>query len=104
MNASNEMVLDALHRVLYRQIPWHKRPATFSSLRAVGLIEPVRQRAAVGAREPASDIAMVTERGRAEIDRLERCRSLSNWGHERFADYAYGAVFNRESSGEPASK
>jgi hypothetical protein len=104
MSVSNEAVLDGLHLALFRQVPWHKRPTIFSALHKIDLIRPVRQQLAVGARYPAFDIAAITERGRAEVDRLERCQRTAAWEVERHADYPYGAVRVTENVNEQAPR
>ena len=75
---SNEAVLEALRRAQYRQVPWARRPGVFQYLRALGLMDTVRQRTvapAPGFHAPV-DIAVLTERGRAEFARLEHDERL----------------------------
>ena len=85
---SNEAVLEALRRAQYRQVPWARRPGVFQYLRALGLMDTVRQRTvapAPGFHAPV-DIAVLTERGRAEFARLahdERLLDLDSAAHER---------------------
>jgi hypothetical protein len=86
---SNEAVLEALRRAQYRQVPWARRPGVFEYLRALGLMETVRQRTvapAPGFHAPV-DIAVLTERGRAEFARLERDERSLNWQAHRMNDY-----------------
>lgn len=87
MDYSNEAVLDGLYQAFHRQVPWHKRPAIFSALRSWGLIELVRQQLPVGARYPPFDIAAVTDRGKAAIERLEGQRRMPDWVLLRHANY-----------------
>jgi|SRR3984893_16142885 hypothetical protein len=86
---SNEAVLEALRRAQYRQVPWARRPGVFEYLRALGLMETVRQRTvapAPGFHAPV-DIAVLTDRGRAEFARLERDERSLAWQAHRMNDY-----------------
>ncbi|HEV3423585.1 MAG TPA: hypothetical protein VG105_07345 [Paraburkholderia sp.] len=86
---SNEAVLEALRRAQYRQVPWARRPGVFEYLRALGLMETVRQRTvapAPGFHAPV-DIAVLTDRGRAEFARLARDERSLNWTTRRMNDY-----------------
>ncbi|MBW0450122.1 hypothetical protein EN871_19615 [bacterium M00.F.Ca.ET.228.01.1.1] len=86
---SNEAVLEALRRAQYRQVPWAKRPGVFQYLRALGLMDTVRQRTvapAPGFHAPV-DIAVLTERGRAEFARLSHDEGLLTWTAKRMSDY-----------------
>jgi hypothetical protein len=86
---SNEAVLEALRRAQYRQVPWARRPGVFEYLRALGLMETVRQRTvapAPGFHAPV-DIAVLTDRGRAEFARLARDERSLNWTARRMNDY-----------------
>lgn len=89
MTYSNEAVLEALRRAQLRQVPWAKRPQVFEFLREMGLLDTVRQRtaAAPGYHSPV-DIAVLTEIGKAEIDRLERSERSAQWLAMRAGDYA----------------
>jgi hypothetical protein len=87
---SNEVVLEALRRVQYRQVPWARRPEVFQYLRELGLMDTVRQRTvapAPGFHAPV-DIAVLTDRGRAEFARLARDERSLQWPAHRIADYA----------------
>ena len=88
MTYSNEAVLEALRHAQLRQVPWAKRPQVFEFLRETGLLELVRQRtaAAPGYHSPV-DIAVLTETGKAEIDRLERSERSAHWQDAREGDY-----------------
>lgn len=91
---SNEAVLEALRRVQYRQVPWARRPEVFQYLRNLGFMDTVRQRTvapAPGFHAPV-DIAVLTERGRAEFARLSRDERSLNWTEQRMADYVADAV------------
>jgi len=80
MESSNGAILEALQLVLYRQIMWHKRPAIFTSLHSLGLIEAVDQRTPPNAHYlPPLKIAMLTDKGRREIARIETSTHLTNW-------------------------
>jgi hypothetical protein len=86
---SNEAVLEALRRAQYRQVPWARRPGGFEYLRALGLMETVRQRTvapAPGFHAPV-DIAVLTDRGRAEFGRLERYERSLDWTARKMHDY-----------------
>ncbi|AIO67162.1 MULTISPECIES: hypothetical protein [Burkholderia] len=87
---SNEAVLDALRRVQYRQVPWARRPGVFEYLRALGLMDTVRQKTvapAPGFHAPV-DIAVLTDNGRVEFARLERDERQPDWDARRTEDYA----------------
>ncbi|TKC81692.1 hypothetical protein FAZ69_27395 [Trinickia terrae] len=89
---SNEAVLEALRRVQYRQVPWAKRPNVFEYLRGLGLMDTVRQRTvapAPGFHAPV-DIAVLTDKGRAEFARLARDERTLGWEAQRMHDYALG--------------
>src|SRR5580698_6569694 len=86
---SNEAVLEALRRAQYRQVPWAKRPGVFEYLRSLGMMDTVRQRTvapAPGFHAPV-DIAVLTERGRAEFARLARDERSMTWDTLRMNDY-----------------
>ncbi|HEY2021296.1 hypothetical protein [Paraburkholderia sp.] len=91
---SNEAVLEALRRAQYRQVPWARRPGVFQYLRALGLMDTVRQRTvapAPGFHAPV-DIAVLTERGKAEFARLEHAERLLTWTVQRMNDYVLAAI------------
>ncbi|CAD6560039.1 hypothetical protein LMG27952_07021 [Paraburkholderia hiiakae] len=80
MEFNNGAVLEALRLALYRQIPWHKRPAIFTSLRSQGLIQTVDQRTPPNATYlPAFQIAILTDKGQREIQRIEASKHISGW-------------------------
>ncbi len=86
---SNEAVLEALRRAQYRQVPWARRPGVFEYLRALGMMDTVRQRTvapAPGFHAPV-DIAVLTDRGRAEFARLARDERSLDWDRHRASDY-----------------
>lgn len=90
---SNEAVLEALRRVQYRQVPWARRPGVFEYLRGLGLMETARQRTVspgAGFHAPV-DIAVLTERGRAEFARLAREERSLAWPERRADGYIYRA-------------
>ncbi|EIP87563.1 hypothetical protein A33K_15584 [Burkholderia humptydooensis MSMB43] len=83
-------MLDALRRVQYRQVPWARRPGVFEYLRALGLMDTVRQKTvapAPGFHAPV-DIAVLTDNGRVEFARLERDERQPDWEARRIEDYA----------------
>lgn len=89
---SNEAVLEALRRVQYRQVPWAKRPGVFEYLRGLGLMETARQRTVApgaGFHAPV-DIAVLTDRGRAEFNRLAREERAQSWTDVRTSEYVLG--------------
>lgn len=98
---SNEAVLEALRRAQYRQVPWARRPGVFQYLRALGLMETVRQRTvapAPGFHAPV-DIAVLTDRGRSEFARLARDERSLDWDARRVRDYvAAGAVAEQKAA------
>jgi hypothetical protein len=86
---SKEAVLEALRRVQYRQVPWARRPGVFEYLRGLGLMETVRQRTVApgaGFHAPV-DIAVLTQRGRAEFTRLAREERSLGWAATKKDDY-----------------
>ncbi len=86
---SNEIVLDALRRVQYRQVPWARRPGVFGYLRALGLLGIVRQKTVApgaGFHAPV-DIAILTDTGRKECARLEHEERLPDWTDCRTDEY-----------------
>ena len=88
---SNEAVLEALRRVQYRQVPWARRPGVFEYLRGLGLMETVRQRTVArgaGFHAPV-DIAVLTDKGRAEFTRLAREERALDWDARRADDYVF---------------
>lgn len=90
---SNEAVLEALRRALFRQVPWARRPGVFSHMRDLGLLELVRQRTvapAPGFHAPV-DIAVVTERGKSEFARLARDERAMDWDLRRTTPYSLAA-------------
>ena len=94
---SNEAVLEALRRAQYRQVPWARRPGVFQYLRALGLMDTVRQRTvapAPGFHAPV-DIAVLTERGRAEFARLARDERSLSWTDQRMHDYVAAVETHR---------
>jgi hypothetical protein len=93
MKYANGAVLEALHLVRYRQIPWHKRPAIFTSLQALGLVRIAAQQPPVDTRYYTPvQIAELTDKGRDEAARLEARRRSPAWERERQADYVGGAL------------
>ncbi|HEX3637127.1 MAG TPA: hypothetical protein VHV99_16895 [Paraburkholderia sp.] len=97
---SNEAVLEALRRAQYRQVPWARRPGVFQYLRALGLMDTVRQRTvapAPGFHAPV-DIAVLTERGRAEFTRLAHDEGLLTWSAQRMNDYVVATAETRPTA------
>jgi hypothetical protein len=97
---SNEAVLEALRRAQYRQVPWAKRPGVFQYLRTLGLMDIVRQRTvapAPGFHAPV-DIAVLTERGKAEFARLAHDERLLSWTVQRTDDYVVASAEARLSA------
>ncbi|SAL54650.1 hypothetical protein AWB69_05826 [Caballeronia udeis] len=88
MKYANGAVLEALHLAQYRQIPWHKRPAIFTSLHSLGLIDTVLQQPPVDPKYfTPTPIAVLTEKGKSEAERLEACKRTQDWEYEQLADY-----------------
>jgi hypothetical protein len=89
---SNGAVLEALRRAQFRQVPWPNRPRVFEFLRQQGLLETMRQpsRPGPGHHEPV-DIAVLTARGKEEIDRLEQREQSSHWIDEKALVYVLAA-------------
>jgi hypothetical protein len=80
MEFNNGAVLEALRLALHRQIPWHKRPAIFTSLRSQGLIQAVDDKPPPGTNYlPPLQIATLTEKGQKEMRRIEASKHVSGW-------------------------
>ncbi|WP_322104384.1 hypothetical protein [Paraburkholderia sp. J41] len=96
MEFNNGAVLEALRLVLYRQIPWHKRPAVFTALRSQGLIEAIDQKPPLGAKFlPALQIAVLTDKGQREIQRIEASMHVDGWlDDDYFATFLADVTFN----------
>jgi len=103
---SNEAVLEALRRAQYRQVPWAKRPGVFEFLRSLGMMDTVRQRTvapAPGFHAPV-DIAVLTDRGRSEFNRLARDERSLDWEARRARVYEFaGAVATERSTAAQAA-
>jgi len=100
---SNEAVLAALRRALFRQVLWSKRPRVFEFLYQQGLLEAMRQASpTVSGYHAPVDIAVLTARGKAEIDRLERREQSSQWITEKALGYALAARTETAPSAETA--
>ena len=95
MEFSNGTVLEALRLVLYRQIPWHKRPVILASLHSQRLIQSVDHKPPADARYlPPLRIAILTDKGQKEIERIEASKHLAGWlGDDYFASVMEGAAF-----------
>src|SRR6202012_2968840 len=97
---SNEAVLEALRRGPYRQVPWARRPGGFQYLRALGLMDAVRPRTvapAPGFHAPV-DIAVLTDRGRAEFERLAHSERWLSWTAQRMNDYVLAQAETRPAA------
>jgi hypothetical protein len=94
MEFKNGAVLEALRLALYRQIPWHKRPAIFTLLRSQGLIQTVAQKPPPSTKYlPPLQIAILTDKGQREIQRIEASRHVSGWlDDDYFATFLAGVV------------
>ncbi|QBR01153.1 hypothetical protein [Paraburkholderia pallida] len=80
MELNNRAVLEALRLALYRQIPWHKRPPIFTSLRSQGLIQTIDQKPPPSTKFlPTLQIAILTDKGQKEIERIEASTHVSGW-------------------------
>lgn len=80
MEFNNGAVLEALRLALYRQIPWHKRPAMFTRLRSQGLIEIIDQKPPPSTKFlPTLQIAVLTDKGQKEIQRIEASLHVAGW-------------------------
>ncbi len=79
MNTSNAQVLDTLRRVRYRQVPWYKRATLFSSLRELGLIASMRQSSSGRTHQSVVEVAVLTEQGKEELERLELWQQRESW-------------------------
>ncbi|MEM5310562.1 hypothetical protein [Paraburkholderia sp. JHI869] len=80
MEFNNGAVLEALRLALHRQIPWHKRPAIFTWLRSQGLIQTIEQKPTASTTYlPAHQIAILTDKGQKELQRIEASKNVSGW-------------------------
>ena len=80
MEFNNGAVLEALRLALHRQIPWHKRPAIFTPLRAQGLIQTFDQKPPPSTKFlPSLRIAVLTDKGQKEIQRIEASMHVAGW-------------------------
>jgi hypothetical protein len=95
MEFNNGNVLAALHLVLYRQIPWHKRPAILTSLVLQGLIQSIDHKPPASATYlPPLKIAILTDKGRQEIARIDASKHLAGWlGNDYFVTFMEEAAF-----------
>jgi len=95
MDFSNGTVLEALRLVLHRQIPWHKRPAILTSLHSQGLIQGVDDKPPPNAKYlPPLKIAILTDKGQKEIERIEASKHLAGWlSDDYFATVMQDAAF-----------
>lgn len=95
MEFNNGAALEALRLALYRQIPWHKRPAIFTSLRTLGLIQIIDQKPPPSTKYlPPLQIAIVTEKGQKEIQRIEASMHLGGWlNDDYFATFLEEVAF-----------
>ena len=94
MEFSNGAVLAALRLALHRQIPWHKRPAIFTLLRSQGMIQTVAQIPPPSTKFlPTFQIAILTDKGQREIQRIEASMHVSGWlDDDYFATFLAGVV------------
>lgn len=95
MEFSNGAVLEALRLALYRQIPWHKRPAIFTSLRSQGLIHTVDLKPPPSTKYlPTLQIAILTDKGQKEIQRIEASKHVFGWlDADYFATFLAAVAF-----------
>lgn len=84
---SNQQVLKALHDVRVRQIPWHKQKPLFAALREFGLVVPAGQLSQSNPDRPTVLIAVLTELGRQEFDRLSRSQRAAQWRMQGLVAY-----------------
>ncbi|CAG9245388.1 conserved hypothetical protein [Paraburkholderia unamae] len=96
MEFNNGAVLEALRLALYRQIPWHKRPAIFTPLRSQGLIDTIDQKPPPGTKFlPTLQIAILTDKGQKEIRRIEASTHVSGWlDDDYFATFLADVAFS----------
>lgn len=83
----NYQVLEELHQVRNRQIPWHKNAARFAALRVLGLIERGREKRPVASSRIGAEIAVLSALGRSEFERLRRCELEADWDRYQRAGY-----------------
>lgn len=79
MRLSNGKVLEQLTQVRNRQIPWFKNASVFVNLKALGLLGSRLQQAGSGTGRPHVEIAVLTDLGRAEFERLKRLENKTGW-------------------------
>ncbi|TCU95293.1 hypothetical protein [Paracandidimonas soli] len=79
MTLLNGQVHDVLKQVRLRQVPWHKKQNIFRKLHARGLVLCVPQVTISAPDRTAVDIALLTESGQAELERLAHCQRGQAW-------------------------
>lgn len=79
MTLSNYQALVALHEVRNRQIPWHKKATLFGTLKKLGLVAFADQKTLSNPDRPKVTIAVLTDKGRSELDRLSRLTNCPEW-------------------------
>lgn len=83
----NIEVLEELHHVCTRQVPWHKKASVFTRLWTLGLIAPAQQRPASASGRASVKIAVLSELGKAEFERLKRLEAGSDWAEVGASQY-----------------
>lgn len=71
MTVLNMELRQTLELVRLRQIPWHKNKHAFAKLQAEGLIEPAPQKTVSESAWPSPVIAVLTDLGKLELDRMD---------------------------------
>jgi hypothetical protein len=101
MEFNNGAVLAALRLALHRQIPWHKRPAIFTLLRSLGLIQTVDQKPPPSTKFlPTLQIAILTDKGQKEIQRIEASTRVPGWlDDDYFATFLAEVAFKSVAGG-----
>lgn len=83
----NHQILEALHGVRNRQIPWHKKASLFMALGSLGLIEPGREKKPIASTRVGLDIAVLSDFGRSEFERLKGREHQPDWDSYQHAVY-----------------
>lgn len=87
MTLSNHQALVALHEVRNRQIPWHKKAKLFGTLQKLGLVAFAHQKTLSNPDRPKVTIAVLTDKGRDELERLSRLMDCPEWIVDRHLRY-----------------
>src|SRR5215831_2663992 len=89
MQCSNEVILETLRHVQFRQVPWYKQSMIFDFLQSIGLVKAKRSDYAVNGSPRPQIIALLTPDGRGEIHRLAKLERDDDWSTIKKRNYAH---------------